>query len=52
MTWVLCFCDNCHLYKNPVIFLQDKFTKMLQGILPMWDGAQTGRADAGNLEAS
>jgi hypothetical protein len=33
-------------------FPQSIFKKMLKGILAMWDGAQTGRADAGNLEAS
>jgi hypothetical protein len=33
-------------------FPQSIFRKMLNGILPMWAGAQTGRADAGNLEAS
>jgi hypothetical protein len=35
-----------------VDFRQNKLTKIPGGILPMWDGAQTGRADAGNLVVS
>jgi hypothetical protein len=33
-------------------FRQNKLIKIPRGILPMWDGAQTGRADAGNLVVS
>jgi hypothetical protein len=48
----LFFDDSRPVCEHRLNFFKDIFNKMLQGMLAMLDGAQTGNADAGNLEAS